>query len=93
MNRHPHLGELIEQRISDLGMTKAEFGRRIGISRQHVNSLLKKSSFDTLYLAQICNLLEEDFFRHLTRTKPVIEEPPKAFIMFEVPPDKAKSLI
>ena len=58
-----HIGRLIEQRIKEVGMTKAEFGRRINTSRQNVNTLLKKNSLDTEMLWRISEVLNFDFFQ------------------------------
>jgi hypothetical protein len=59
-----HVGKLIEWRLDEMGMTKAEFGRRINTSRQNVNSLLRKPSLDTAYLQKISEALHYDFFKH-----------------------------
>jgi transcriptional regulator with XRE-family HTH domain len=61
-----HVGKLIEWRLDETGMTKAEFGRRINTSRQNVNSLLRKASLDTAYLQKISEALHYDFFKHLS---------------------------
>lgn len=59
-----HIGELIEAKISEVGITKAEFGRRINTSRQNVNTILKKKSLDTELLKSISKVLNHDFFRY-----------------------------
>lgn len=94
------LGERIEERIKERGMTKAEFGRRINTSRQNVNTLLRKDSFDTRLLVKIGKVLEYDFFQHLQRpnkAEPDRGEPePKLYMIIELPPDyhdKFKHLI
>jgi|JI10StandDraft_1071094.scaffolds.fasta_scaffold1574758_1 transcriptional regulator with XRE-family HTH domain len=61
-----HVGNLIERRLEEMGMTKAEFGRRINTSRQNVNSLLRKKSLDTSILQRICDALKYDFFKHFS---------------------------
>ena len=58
-----HIGRLIEKRIKEVGMTKAEFGRRINTSRQNVNTLLRKESLDTELLWRISEVLNFDFFQ------------------------------
>ena len=60
-----HLGNLIAQQLIKVGMTKAEFGRRIGTSRQNVNTILKKQSINTELLIQICIVLDYNFFADL----------------------------
>ena len=59
-----HIGRLIEERINEVGMSKAEFGRRINTSRQNVNTLLRKSSLDTVMLSNISKVLNYDFFKY-----------------------------
>lgn len=57
-----NIGLLIEQKINELGVTKSEFGRRIGIPQQNVNRILSKSSIDTDKLIVICDALSYNFF-------------------------------
>ena len=63
MNKSINVGLAIEQRINELGITKSEFGRRIGIPNQNVNRVLSKSSIDSDKLVEICNALNYDFFK------------------------------
>ena len=58
-----NLGKLIELRIKEVGMTKAEFGRRINTSRQNVNTLLRKKSWDTKLLIRCSQVLGQNFFK------------------------------
>lgn len=59
-----NVGLLIEQRMNELGMTKAELARKIGIPNQNVNRLLEKKNMDTARLASIGEALDYDFFAH-----------------------------
>lgn len=61
-SREFKVGKLVEERIKELGMTKAEFGRRINTSRQNVNTLLRKDSMDACLLFQISKILNFNFF-------------------------------
>lgn len=63
MNRSINVGLAIEQRINELGITKSEFGRRIGIPNQNVNRVLSKPSIDSDKLVEVCNALDCDFFK------------------------------
>lgn len=63
MNKTINVGLAIEQRINELGITKSEFGRRIGIPNQNVNRVLSRSSIDSDKLVEICNALDYDFFK------------------------------
>jgi hypothetical protein len=53
---------MVERRLDEMGMTKAEFGRRINTSRQNVNSLLNKPGLDSALLWRISLALDHDFF-------------------------------
>lgn len=68
-----HLGELIQQQIKAVGMTKAEFGRRIHTSRQNVNTLLRKADISVNQLIKISLVLNYDFFQSLHSTQ--VEHP------------------
>lgn len=61
-----NIGLAIEQRLNELGMSKSEFGRKIGIPQQNVNRILDKSSIDTDKLVTICEALEFNFFYEYT---------------------------
>lgn len=56
------VGLAIEQRMNELGLSKSEFGRRIGVAQQNVNRILEKGSIDTDKLVLICEVLNHDFF-------------------------------
>jgi transcriptional regulator with XRE-family HTH domain len=62
------LGQMIDDRLKVIGMTKAEFGRRINTSRQNVSLILRKESMDTKLLQKISVVLDHDFFSDLSRT-------------------------
>lgn len=62
--REIHIGQLVEERIKEMGITKAEFGRRISTSRQNVNTILKKKSLDSEMLGNISEVLNFDFFTY-----------------------------
>lgn len=86
-----HIGRLIGERIKEVGMTKAEFGRRINTSRQNVNTLLRKESLDTLVLRKISQVLNYDFFRlyldegtSYEYHPPAMEDAPKVSILIEL---------
>lgn len=56
------LGAAIEKRIEELKITKAEFGRRIGLPKQNVNRLLEKDGIETDKLVEISRALNFNFF-------------------------------
>jgi transcriptional regulator with XRE-family HTH domain len=57
-----NIGSIIERRINKLGLSKSEFGRRIGVPQQHVNRILEKESIDTDKLITISEALGYNFF-------------------------------
>lgn len=57
-----NIGLAIEQRLNELGMSKSEFGRKIGIPQQNVNRILEKPNIDTEKLITISEALGYNFF-------------------------------
>ena len=60
--RKVHIGHEIAKRITQLGISRSEFGRRIGMLQQHVKGLLARQSLDTEKLSTICEALDFNFF-------------------------------
>lgn len=60
--QQPHLGKLIAGVIEEKGISKAEFSRRVGTSRQNVVLILRKQRLDTELLWKISNALNTNFF-------------------------------
>lgn len=58
-----NIGLIIEQRLNELNMSKAEFGRLIGIPQQNVNRILTRVSIDTDKLIEISEVLQYNFFK------------------------------
>ena len=42
--KHVHVGAEIEKRRVELGLSKSELGRRIGVPQQHVNRILERET-------------------------------------------------
>lgn len=61
-----NIGLSIEQKLNELGMSKSEFGRKIGVPQQNVNRILDKTSIDTDKLATISEALSYNFFKEYT---------------------------
>lgn len=81
-----HIGRLIEEQLEKVGMSKAEFGRRINTSRQNINTLLRRESLDTDLLHNISKVLGHDFFQYYIIYK--IDDPeslPKVKLVIELP--------
>ena len=64
------IGRLIEKRVKELGMAKAEFARRINRSPQNVNDLFKRKSVDSEFLSEISKVLDFNFFTLLSEDDP-----------------------
>ena len=70
-----HLGKIIDQEIRRIGMTKAEFARRINTSRQNVNTLLKKSDLSSDLMRSISSVLGRNLFKEFSaRNNQIAEE-------------------
>ncbi len=57
-----NIGLLIEQRLNEKRINKAQFADKIGIVKQNVNRLLSRESIDTDKLVDICEALDYNFF-------------------------------
>ena len=45
-----HIGQAIDRRRIELGLSKSEFGRKIGVPQQHVNRILERETMETVRL-------------------------------------------
>ena len=60
------IGQLIEQRRKAIGMSKVEFARKLGMSRQNGFMLTRRQSIQTEMLQRISSVLSYDFFALFT---------------------------
>ena len=86
------IGRRIEQRLSERGMTKAEFARRIGTSRQNVDNILNQESLHTDMLLRICQTLDYNFFAEFipqpTEQPKPVQQRPKMILTVALPDDE-----
>ena len=61
-----HVGAEIERRRVELGISKSELGRRIGVTQQHVNRILDRETMETSRLVRVSEAL--DYFVVLSRS-------------------------
>lgn len=57
-----HIGSIIEDRIEKLGISKAEFSRKLQMPQSNACRFLKKKSINTTKLQAICMKLNYNFF-------------------------------
>ena len=57
-----HIGQAIDRRRIELGLSKSEFGRKIGVPQQHVNRILERETMETVRLVKVCEALDFNFF-------------------------------
>lgn len=60
--KHIHVGKAIEKRRIELGISKSELGRRIGVTQQHVNRILERETMETKRLIKVSEALDFNFF-------------------------------
>ncbi len=70
----PHIGNKIKSVVKERGMEKAEFGRRINMSRENVYSIFRRKTIDTGLLSTISQVLEHDFFKYYTPLAKEVEK-------------------
>lgn len=64
-----NIGLVIEQKINELGLSKSEFGRKIGVPQQNVNRILDKPNIDTDKLVTISEALGYNFFKEYSNDR------------------------
>lgn len=69
-----HIGKLIKMRLEQLGMTKAEFARRINKTPQNVHNMIGRESLDTNLLRNISTVLNYNFFKIFIPDNNVLSE-------------------
>lgn len=57
------IGKCIEQRINELGMSKSEFAKKIGVLQPNVGRILESDNIKTDKLVEISNALDFNFFQ------------------------------
>jgi transcriptional regulator with XRE-family HTH domain len=66
-----NIGLAIEQRVNELGISKSELARRLGIAQQNVNKVVfSKESLDTAKLMEISKALDYNFFELYANLSP-----------------------
>lgn len=43
--KHVHVGQAIDKRRNELGLSKSELGRKIGVPQQHINRILERENY------------------------------------------------
>lgn len=60
-----HIGNLIQQKMKEKGVSNVELSARLKMVRQNSHSILRRSSMQTGLLQKIGHALNYDFFPHL----------------------------
>ena len=72
--KHVHVGQAIDKRRNELGLSKSEFlicassfffselGRKIGVPQQHINRILERETMETSRLIKVSEALDFNFF-------------------------------
>lgn len=60
--KNVHVGEAIDKRRNELGLSKSELGRRIGVPQQHINRILERETMETNRLVKVSEALDFNFF-------------------------------
>ncbi len=69
-----HIGIIIKQRVDELGISKAEFARRINTTSQNIYGIFKRKSIDTNLLIKISQVLNHNFFQYFTSSVIKVKE-------------------
>ena len=66
MNDKINIGELIDKRRKELGLSIRDFAAKISVSSGNAYDILKRESIDIALLQRVSAALDYDFFKHLT---------------------------
>ena len=78
--KHVHVGQAIDKRRNELGLSKSELGRKIGVPQQHINRILERETMETSRLIKVSEALDFNFFPFLSETASYIGTPCCRFI-------------
>lgn len=67
-----HIGHAIDKRRNELGLSKSELGRRIGVPQQHINRILERETMETGKLLKVSQVLDFNFFALFCTMSPQI---------------------
>lgn len=65
--KHVHVGQAIDKRRNELGLSKSELGRKIGVPQQHINRILERETMETSRLIKVSEALDFNFFSFSVR--------------------------
>lgn len=60
-----HIGQIIDARIKESGMTYAQFARLLCVERTTIYNIIRSKSIDTERLIRIGKILDFDFLRNV----------------------------
>lgn len=64
MNEKINIGELIDKRRKELGLSIRDFAAKISVSSGNAYDILKRETIDIMLLRRIASALDYDFFKH-----------------------------
>ena len=84
-----NIGQLIKEKVTDKGMSQAEFARKIGMARQNVSKLVfDKPSIDSNLLCIVSEVLECNLFDYFKSNNPDDKTELKATLTIELGKEK-----
>lgn len=83
-----NIGEMIDRKRKELGLSIREFAAKINVSSGNAYDILKRESIDIALLRRVSVALDYDFFRHFVKDEDGDDE--DVYIMVKV---KKKALV
>ena len=84
-----NIGEIIREKVTEKGLSDAEFARNVGIARQNVKkTVFEKASLDTNLLCEISEVLECNLFDYFKSNNADDKTELKATITIELGKEK-----
>lgn len=69
-----NIGSRITEKLGDIGMSKAELSRALGMNQSNLNKLLNRGSMETDKLVEISKAMKYNFFKEFCRSSDFIME-------------------
>jgi plasmid maintenance system antidote protein VapI len=60
--KEAHVGQIIKDRLYELGMKKNTFAQKVGVPQQHINRILDRETMETAKLVKVSQVLGINIF-------------------------------
>lgn len=88
-----HLGEMVKEACKQSNYTNVEIAKKMGLSKQTLNTRFKKDDWSVKELFTISQILNRDFVALFTQPKEPAAQKTKVVLQIEVEDDKTNEVL